>query len=689
MKKLTPILLLVLSCTCLKAQTNLDSLLAIWEDENQADSTRTDAYVDYLWGAYLGSNPDSAFILAEDLITFGKENQFPRATADGIHMQGNSFLYQSEFPQALDYYQRSLKIKEGIGYKSGSAASLTNIGNIHYYLGNYIQALNNFQRSLKIYDELRNKKGIARSLYSIGNIYYVQSNYPQALNYYQRSLKIREEIGDKSDISPSLLVIGMIYQVQDNYPQALDYYEQSLKIMEEIGDKRGSAPPLTSIGKIYQAQNNFTYALDYYQRSLKIFEELGDRQGIAGSLHDIGTIHYSQSNYPEALDYYKRSLKIQEDIGDKRGIARTLFTTGSIYAEQGKYNAAIASCQKSLTLGIELGSLSRQKNACSCLYEANKGLALGNKALQYHERMVVLDDSLNVQETAKKLQQMEFDKQVLLDSIATAEKEREVQLLHERQMRAEEKTRNIGFGIGFLFVLLAAGFYSRWRYVKKSKATLQDEKDRSENLLLNILPPEIAEELKATGRAEARNFDKVSVIFTDFKGFTLASAKLGAQELVAEINTCFEAFDAIMEKYDIEKIKTIGDAYMAAGGLPVPSEDSVKKTVLASLEMQAFITARKKEMDAAGKPAFEMRAGIDTGPVVAGIVGVKKFQYDIWGDTVNTASRMESSGEVNEVNVSQATYELLKEDSDFTFKKRGKIEAKGKGEIDMYFVRKS
>jgi class 3 adenylate cyclase/CHASE1-domain containing sensor protein len=209
---------------------------------------------------------------------------------------------------------------------------------------------------------------------------------------------------------------------------------------------------------------------------------------------------------------------------------------------------------------------------------------------------------------------------------------------------------------------------------------------KSENLLLNILPAEIARELKENGKAEARSYDKVSILFTDFTDFTKTTAKLSPRELVTEINACFGAFDAIITKYGLEKIKTIGDAYMAVGGLPIQRVDSVKNVVLACLEMQNFIGIRKKINSGKGKPVFEMRAGIHTGPVVAGIVGVKKFQYDIWGDAVNTASRMESRGKIGHVNISQATYEILKDDPCFHFEYRGKVQAKGKGKIDMWFV---
>ena len=202
--------------------------------------------------------------------------------------------------------------------------------------------------------------------------------------------------------------------------------------------------------------------------------------------------------------------------------------------------------------------------------------------------------------------------------------------------------------------------------------------------MLNILPSEVAEELKAKGTTTAKDFSEVTVLFTDFKNFTLMSETLSAQELVNEINYCYSAFDSIITKHGIEKIKTIGDAYMCAGGLPVANTTNAEDTVRAALEVRDFMLNEKQQREKEGKPFFEIRIGCNTGSVVAGIVGIKKFAYDIWGDSVNIASRMESSGEAGKVNISGSTYELVKDK--FKCEHRGKIEAKNKGEIDMYFV---
>ncbi len=209
---------------------------------------------------------------------------------------------------------------------------------------------------------------------------------------------------------------------------------------------------------------------------------------------------------------------------------------------------------------------------------------------------------------------------------------------------------------------------------------LQLEKQKSDNLLLNILPHEVAEELKEKGASKAQYYDEVSVLFTDFVNFTATAEQLGVDELLAELNINFTAFDQIMEKHGLEKIKTIGDAYLAVSGLPVKNAAHALNAVAAALDILAFVEARKQEVPY----GLDIRIGIHSGSLIAGIVGVKKFAFDIWGDTVNTAARMEQNSAPGKVNISEGTQLLIKDT--FTCTYRGKLQVKGKGEMDMYFV---
>ncbi len=224
----------------------------------------------------------------------------------------------------------------------------------------------------------------------------------------------------------------------------------------------------------------------------------------------------------------------------------------------------------------------------------------------------------------------------------------------------------------------------RTKEIQEQKEIIESEKEKSDNLLLNILPESTAEELKEKGHATPRHYDHSTILFTDFKGFTKIAEKLSAEELVQDLDYCFQAFDDIVARHNLEKIKTIGDAYMCAGGIPIPNETNAVDAVNAGLEMQEFMKKWSKEKEAKGQTPWELRVGIHTGPCTAGVVGKKKFAYDIWGDAVNLASRMESTGASGKVNVSENTWALIREH--FTGENRGKIAAKNKGEIGMYFV---
>ncbi|MDX1959656.1 MAG: adenylate/guanylate cyclase domain-containing protein [Leptospiraceae bacterium] len=218
----------------------------------------------------------------------------------------------------------------------------------------------------------------------------------------------------------------------------------------------------------------------------------------------------------------------------------------------------------------------------------------------------------------------------------------------------------------------------------RSRYELQVAVGKANKLLLNILPSSIAEELKETGLTQPVHYESASVLFTDFKGFTVIAQAMSPSELIQELDRCFSYFDQVCEKYGLEKLKTIGDAYMCAGGLPKSNKTHAIDVTLAALEMQSFMNQMKEIKAAQHLPYWEIRLGIHTGPLVAGVIGEKKFAYDIWGDTVNTASRMESSGTPGKVNISSQTYHIINPYFDCTH--RGKIQAKNKGEIDMYYV---
>ena len=562
------------------------------------------------------------------------------------------------------------------------------ISNIYYYQGDYTKSLSYSEKSLIQYRKIKYNKGISSNLNNIGGVYYYLGNYQKALEYYKGAIIYQEKLGDKSIISATSQNIGGIYIKTGDYKNALKYINKAHNFFLKSNDQEGIARNLNALGFIYIKTKGFEKAEKNLNQSLKIAQKIKNKRILTETLSNLGELYFIKGNYQKSLSFYNLCLNYSVEINSLQYQAESKVAIGNIHNRLRDNNLAIKFCTEGLKLSEKLGAIYVKKEACGCLYEGYKAIGNYMLALNYYEKSNVFQDSLQVKETANQVMDMEFQNTKLLDSISNVKKAYVVQLKHKEEVSKQQKQRNVII-LSLLFILIfAVALWSRLRFVSRSKKQLQVEKDRSEKLLLNILPAEIAEELKQNGSVNAKDFNLASILFTDFKSFTQTAESMTPQDLVEEINVCFKAFDEITEFYKIEKIKTIGDAYMAAGGIPVPDKNSLLNIVLAGLEMQEFVTKRKLENDILNKPSFEMRLGIHAGPIVAGIVGIKKFQYDVWGDTVNTASRLESNGKVGKVNISESLYQHIKDLDIFTFEYRGKIDVKGKGEINMYFVEK-
>ena len=565
-------------------------------------------------------------------------------------------------------------LAERINFQTGLALALKNMGIGYYLQGKYKDAIINWQQAMNVYKLIGDKRGVANMLSNQGAVYYAQGDDAKALELHLQSLKLSEEIGDSLRILTSLNNIGGVYQNKTaTYDKAREYFLRSYKLSLVVKDQYLIGTAAVNLGEFYFKMGDDSTALKYLNESVKAYE---GSENLPYSLNYIGRVYTRQKEFEKAIKTHMEAFEISKKLDTRLDMTQSLVGLAQAYYAKGDITSSIEAYKQSLEYGIPLNAVAEMKDAYQGLTLAYSKKSDFANAYKYQDLLLAIKDTIYNTTTDKKLGtlQFTFDLEKKESQISLLNKDKEIQ---QQEIKRQKLVRN-GFIGGFAIVLLfAAVFFTQRNKISKGKK-------RSDELLLNILPEETAEELKATGTAKAKSFDLVSVLFTDFKNFTLASEKLTPEELVAEINHCYSEFDRIITKHGIEKIKTIGDSYMCAGGLPGTNNTHPFDVVTAGLEMVNFIERNKQERIEKGQPYFELRLGIHTGPVVAGIVGIKKFAYDIWGDTVNTSSRMESSGEIGKVNISGTTYELVKDK--FTCIHRGKIEAKNKGQIDMYFV---
>jgi len=691
----------------LQGQARLDSLekeLNLDKYRNRED-TNTVNLLESLSYNYYSINPDKGIKYGMQQLELAKKIKWEKGKAMAYQSIATNILYKSDYAKTFEYYDSALKIFEQQDDKNQLAGCLSSIGYAYTLSGDFEKALAYDLKALEIFEGTRNKNGAANTLGNIGSLYMNKGDYAKALDYSFRALKMNEESGNKSSIAANLGSIGSIYILQKDNPKALDYYFKALAINTELGKKSSTAGNYANIGCVYQNQNDDAKALEYNFKALAIYEEMGTKTGMALVLGNIGDIYSAEHNYTQSVAFLFKALKIAREAGDKNAEAALLGAISESYrhmaTETIKNNDIVVAPElyqkpyipDSLIPGSRKAALHKALEYVTMAVNLENHVGNLNYQQQFYQDLAGIDSLLGDYKSAlyayeqyKNLQDSAFNGENNI-KITNLETKREIDL-KDKQIEinklAVEKKQNerIFFIAGIVLLLMVIMFILRNYYgQKKSNMLLSKEKKRSEDLLLNILPAEVAEELKEKGTADAKQFDEVTVIFTDFVNFTRAGEKMSPQQLVNELHTCFIAFDGIITRNKVEKIKTVGDAYLAVSGLPVADTQHAEQMVNAALEIKQFMRERKNQV---GEATFDIRIGIHSGSVVAGIVGLKKFAYDIWGDTVNTASRMEQNCEPGKINISQITYELVKEK--FTCEYRGEIEAKNKGMLKMYYI---
>ena len=518
-----------------------------------------------------------------------------------------------------------------------------------------------------------------------GNAYRLKSDLPKALEAYFQAAEIAATNDFSQQQATIKISIADVYSIMGDSKLAVKYYRESIDLLESLSTLPDETIMLNlasaqlNLGDEYYLQTELDSALYYFDKSEKQFEILEDELGIAYNLGNIGLVFAEKGDNEQAEKNLNRAIDVLTQLEDYYPICVYLLAMSDVYKDRDLDDKALEYATRSLELAQIYGLKEQIADSflkLSQIYEDDGDLT---RSFNLYKEHIIYRDSVN---SLNAIQDMATTR----TEFYVSQKQTEVDLLN-----VEKKNQQIiviGIGIALALIgLLALSLFKRNKFMKKTNKIIEYEKQRSDDLLQNILPEETAKELKENGTVQAKRFEAVSVLFTDFKGFTSYSENLTPEELVKTIDFYFSKFDAIMEKHGLEKIKTVGDAYMCAAGLPFEDELHYYKITLAALDIVDFVneTMNGSEIDG----GFDIRIGINSGSVVAGVVGTKKFAYDIWGDTVNVASRMESSGQIGRVNISETTYKLLKKHPEFSFESRGAIEAKGKGKIEMFFVNKN
>ncbi len=666
----------------LQAQSSLADSLEKVLAKMPENAERVEVLNDLAW-ELKEDKPQKARNFLENAAQLAAKLNYPKGEAQAYNNRGVLENIHANQNEAILFFQKALPLREKINDEKGIAALYNNIGNVYEDKRDYVSALGEYKKSLAILENSQEEKRIARVRYNIGLLHERMGNYYEAQDELLEYLKIVERQNDKEGLANAYTILGHIKSELEFFAEAENHYQKALALRKEIGEEKEIADALLNLGNNYGDLEKHKEALVLYQQALKIYKKGDFLEEKSNALNNIGVAYKDLGNFSLSLKNFDAALQIRQQLEDKRGIMETYNGIGDVKRRQKDGQMALAYAQKYLAIAEEIKDDKFIQKAYKDLALTYEMLGDYKKALAFR---VKYDELRYSRLNESRLKDFERREVVYGDYKQKLENEKQ-----KSQLKEGKVLRNTLIGATLAFLLISILLYNRYKIKNQTAEKLaakneiiELERKRSDELLLNILPEATAQELKANGRAEARLYESVTVLFTDFKAFTQVAEQLSAAEIVAELDICFKAFDAIVETNGVEKIKTIGDSYMCVAGLPTENPNHAFSALETAFQMQNFIQHYNQQRLSAKKPLLEMRIGLHSGSVVAGVVGSKKFAYDIWGDTVNIAARMEAAGEIRKINISQTVYDFVQDS--FVCLSRGKIAAKNKGEIEMYFV---
>lgn len=613
---------------------------------------------------YQSNEPDKSLQYSQEALSLAKSNKLLEKQIDSLNAVAMGYIGKYEFETANTTLDEAISLNtnkyyKGLGY-SHLGKSVIDIEN-----QSYESAISNLKIAEINFEQANYPQGLAYLYANYAYVYQSYENFEKALDFNLKALKLNEEIGNKEEIAASQNNIALIYSAMSDYEKALDYAFKSMKLNEEIGNTQGLGTSLnTSANLVLEHFENYDLALDLFLKAVTVNEEIGNKTEVANALNNIGVTLTKLENYKDAIEYYVQALNLRYELNDTEGIVNSYNNIGVAYYYLNDIENAISYHSDALSLAKENSYKEGLRSSLLNLSNDYAGIEEFKSAYDFFRLYSTIKDQIFNEDYLSSISKMQ--------TVYETEKKEQENVILKTTNELLEKDKFIQrIIIGLTFLILSI--------VSVLGFVIAKEKKKSEKLLLNILPVRVAQDLKATGKTEPEVFESVTVYFSDIVGFTSTSSNLEPKFLINELSDIFTRFDSIMTKYNCERIKTIGDAYMAVGNLTIPNENHAESLLLAADEILTFLHERNTNNEI----QWRIRIGLHSGKLVGGVVGTSKYIYDVFGDTVNTASRMESNSEPMRINVSDKTYDILKDK--FNFLPREPIEVKGKGLFYMYF----